>query len=379
MSSPKRILLLHLYSNGDCLYATAIARQIKQDYPGCHLTWVIASFCAKIIDNNPYVDDVWVVQMPTKPANVQPIRQIKKEINDKIARGEYDLCLFTQLADENVANYDGAIRSGIFRCYGRPITVPVTPVLCLRDEELAKTAAFAVQHQLSGYKNVVLFEFAPQSGQIAITPAVALRIANEAVAVPDTAIILSSGIKVVSDNPAIIDGSILTLRETAALSHYCTLMLGCSSGITWVTTSSAGKLLPMIQMLDPHAFWINPVSRDFERFGLPLENLVELYDADLEKAIDCVKTDLTEGFTAARTKYYTPLPVQFISTRRTIYNMLVLLQFRDIYKHIRVNLDAFGPQPGLLKEIALGFLTMPFKLVGNVVRKHILRKGTTGK
>ena len=48
-NEPKNILLVQLFSNGDCLYATTIARQIKQDYPGCKLTWAIASFCKDII------------------------------------------------------------------------------------------------------------------------------------------------------------------------------------------------------------------------------------------------------------------------------------------------------------------------------------------
>ncbi|MEQ1577992.1 MAG: hypothetical protein ABL894_10090, partial [Hyphomicrobium sp.] len=56
-----RILLGQLGSNGDCLYATTIARQIKKDFPGCHLTWAISSLCTRVLDNNPDVDEVWEV------------------------------------------------------------------------------------------------------------------------------------------------------------------------------------------------------------------------------------------------------------------------------------------------------------------------------
>ena len=52
---------MHLVSLGDCLYVTAVARQIKQDYPGCHLTWAISSRCSQVIQNNPYVDEIWEV------------------------------------------------------------------------------------------------------------------------------------------------------------------------------------------------------------------------------------------------------------------------------------------------------------------------------
>ena len=54
----KRIALVQLFSNGDCLYATTVARQIKTDYPGCYLAWVIAGFCKNILDENPFVDEV---------------------------------------------------------------------------------------------------------------------------------------------------------------------------------------------------------------------------------------------------------------------------------------------------------------------------------
>ena len=55
-----RALIGQLGANGDCLYATTLARQIKADFPECELTWAVASACAHILVNNPHVDDVWV-------------------------------------------------------------------------------------------------------------------------------------------------------------------------------------------------------------------------------------------------------------------------------------------------------------------------------
>ena len=34
-----KILLVQLFSNGDCLYATSVARQIKKDFPGHATSW----------------------------------------------------------------------------------------------------------------------------------------------------------------------------------------------------------------------------------------------------------------------------------------------------------------------------------------------------
>jgi len=58
----QRVLLVHLTSNGDCLMATTVARQIKNDYPGCHLTWAISRQCKQVIENNPFVDEIWSVE-----------------------------------------------------------------------------------------------------------------------------------------------------------------------------------------------------------------------------------------------------------------------------------------------------------------------------
>ncbi len=371
MGQGKKILLLQLMSNGDCLYATAIARQIKQDYPGCHLTWAIASFCKGILDNNPYVDAIWEVPNVGKSNCTPIIRELRKEIAIKKSNGEFDEVFFTQIIDDNLANYDGTVRSSILRGYGKPVTVLLTPVLRLREAEIERAKAFAEKYKLSSFKNVILFEFAPQSGQLAMTPELALKMAGDIIQNEQTAIILSSSIKIGDANPKIIDGSQLTLRETAYITHYCTLLLGCSSGITWISTSDAAKALPMIQMLDANAFWVNPISRDFERCGFSTENLIEVYDQDFVKVTNCVSEVIGLGFSATKKKYYEPLPLQFKTTSRSIYNMLCFLQFGAIVKHIRINISVFGWQPLLLMEIAGAFITAPFKLVYNLISKKL--------
>ncbi len=374
MNNPQKIALVHMHSNGDCLYATAIARQIKQDYPGCHLTWVIASMSKTIIDNNPFIDAVIEIPDVNRFNNTSIYKKLKKEMLLKKQNGVYDEVFFTQLIDDKLANYDGSVRSGILRNYGKPITVSLTPVLRLRQEEIEKVSLFAEKYRLSTFKNIILFEFAPQSGQLAITTEIALDIANQLIQNEDTAIILSSNIKIGDANPKIIDGSALTLRETAALTHYCTLLLGCSSGISWISTSDAAKQLPMVQLLDPNAYWVNPISRDFERFGFLTDNLIEIYDNIPVKVTQCIKEIFSNGFPEARKKFYTPLPIQFKTTSRTIYNMLCFLQFKAIATHIKVNISVYGFHPLLIKEIVAGFITAPFKLIGNTVKKHILKK-----
>src|SRR4051812_43318777 len=109
MIGGKKILLVQLFSNGDCLYATAIARQIKSDYPGYHLTWAIAGFCKSIIANNPYVDAIMEVNHVAKN-DVVAFRKFKREVHERKIKGEFDLLFITHNMDTNQALYDGSIR-----------------------------------------------------------------------------------------------------------------------------------------------------------------------------------------------------------------------------------------------------------------------------
>jgi ADP-heptose:LPS heptosyltransferase len=366
-----KILLVQLYSNGDCLYATAVARQIKQDYPDSHLTWAIADFCKQIIVGNPYVDDTLVVHSVPKN-DVIGFRRFRKLVYEQKRKGVWDKIVITNLIDNRQANYDGCIRSAIFRGYERKIVVPVLPVLKLSEKENQNAATFAIKNNLSLYKQVILFEFAPQSGQSKIDFDFAMHVAEELTKANEIAIILSSANKIKSTSPRIIDGSTLTLRETAAITHYCTFLLGCSSGITWISTSSAAKQLPMVQLLNPDTRWVNPISRDFERFGISTDSLIELIEFDREKLMLVLKAAFN-NFEAARRIYHQAIPLHFKTTRNIIYNLLCYLQFGSVWKHVKVNREQYGHNLGFYKEVLLALLLFPFRLIANVIRKRLLK------
>ncbi|MEO7309161.1 MAG: hypothetical protein ABIX01_02090 [Chitinophagaceae bacterium] len=371
MTTGKKILLVQLYSNGDCLYATTVARQIKQDFPGCHLTWAISAFCKEIIDLNPYVDDVVVIDTVPKD-DIPAFRNFKKLVCQQKKEGLFDEVFITQTADTNIAFYDGTIRGSIFKAYPTPITVPIAPVLVLSNDEMARAAAFSEEHHLTGYEKVVLFEYAPQSGQSAISKDFSIIVAEGIVSEPSTAIILSSANRVLHKNPAIIDGSYLTLRETAALTHYCNLLLGSSSGITWISSSIAAKQLPMVQMLNEYANFGNPVSLDFERFNIPVDGLIELVKFDSTKIINCVQQAL-QCFPEAREKYNQVPAVHFKTCRRIVYMLLCYLEFGALARYIRLNGKTFGHPLAFYIEVLIGFITFPFKLIRNKFIKVMRR------
>ena len=368
MDNLKRILLVQLYSNGDCLYATAVARQIKQDFPGCHLTWAIAGSCKNIISQNPYVDDVLVTGEVPKN-DVIAFRKLKRKVFREKKEGRWDEVFITHNMDDNQALYDGTIRGMIFRAYPRPVTVPIQPVLTLSDEEKQKVKQFAEKHSLQQFRNIILWEYAPQSGQSLLSFDFVVKVAERITQLPDTCVILSSATSF-SSTAKIIDASILSVRENAELTHYCSLLIGCSSGITWLSTSSAAKQIPMLQLLDAQAYFRNAPSVDFNRYGISTKELIELVQFDEEKILQVVQAIIENGIGETKQKFNEQLPVQFNTTRKVVYNLLCYLQFKAIAKHYRITTSIYGRNPLFIKQFVLAFLTFPFKLIANKWRKR---------
>lgn len=307
MIGQKRILLVQLVLMGDCLYVTALARQIKQDYPGCHLTWAISSRCSQVIQNNPYVDEIWEVFYETEnDAYGNAWEEIKKKAIEKKEKGLYDYIFFTQLYPDNLLNYDGTIRSSTFRGYPNPITVPVAPIIILTDKEVENVNFFAKQYKLNEFKHVILFEFSPSSLQSLVNNNFATALSKKIVdKFEDAIVIMTSNQKINTSHKRIIDASVLTFRENAELSKYCNLLIGCSSGITWLLTSTWAKKIPSIQILKKGGllYEFASVSYDLSYWGQSTDHIIEITKFEDEYIFDCVKMALKEGIEKARKKY----------------------------------------------------------------------------
>jgi hypothetical protein len=140
----KRFLIGQLGSFGDCLYATTVARQIKNDYPDCHLTWAIGSIYRSILDGNPYIDEIWEFPLSKRTDLLDRWQQFENEAVERKNRGDFDEIFLTQVWPNNLKNFDGTLRSSIFRAYNKPITVPVLPVLRLLPAEVENVRNFAL-------------------------------------------------------------------------------------------------------------------------------------------------------------------------------------------------------------------------------------------
>lgn len=313
--SEPRILLGHLGSRGDVLYATAVARQIKHDYPGCRLTWAIGSMCREIIQDSPYVDEIWEFDMNSHPDTIQAWELFFKQAKERLASGDFDKAFYTQIYPDNFKNYDGTVRASIFRGYPGPITVPVEPFLSLNSSQIGHVQSFVKEHALEKYNPVILFEFSSYSGQSYLSEEFALATAGKILErMPHAAVILSSHQKIDSENAnseRIIDASTLSFKENAELTKYCDLLIGCSSGLTWLTTSNWANKLPTIQLLKKETSVYASMVHDHEYFGLPTDHIIEMTEHEPDYVVDCVIDIFNHDFQHAKVKYHETLPLDF--------------------------------------------------------------------
>lgn len=365
----EKILLIQLFSNGDCLFVTTIARQIKIDHPNCELTWVVSSRCKDMLLHNSDVDIIEEVSISDATENENVFEQVVKEAILKKQQGIYSRVIVPQLLGSNMKFYDGVVCTSLYRSSGLTITVDTKPILILTNEEKAKAQQFAQQHNLASYKNVVLFECAPQTNQLSLTDEIILKYSQQIVRNENTCVILSAPKAYNFQQPHIIDGNSLTIRETVALTYYCTLLLGCSSGITWAATSIAAKPLPMVQILAPDAYYFNPLSLTLKKLKRSADHLLELVEFSNEKLSKVFEDVFNKGFIEAKTKHHQQVAVQFKLFRGIIHNFIKKGRFSEIITFVRVNWKEHGFNLSMLKYMLFGFILFPFQVVADKMKK----------
>ena len=153
----------------------------------------------------------------------------------------------------------------------------------------------------------MLFECAPQSGQSLMTIEKAKEIAERIIRKnPNIKFILSSNQSFVSLNPNIVDGSKISWRENAELANYCNLIVGCSSGISWLCTAQWTKPLPIIQIVNPNyrgGGITASMKIDFRFYGIETKNLIELYNPSEDLLQECILSVTENNFNTVKKLY----------------------------------------------------------------------------
>lgn len=356
-----RILLGMLASNGDCLYATAIARQIKVDFPGCHLTWAIGSLSSRVLANNKDVDEVWTLPQGSWADMENDWNLFEVDARRMADEGKFDRVFLTQIHPSRFANYDGTIRPSIFRNYGRPITVPVDVTINLTEQETQEVDRWFRSGPGADASQVVLFECSSKSGQSFMTTEMALRIARRITEVRSKAVvIISTHEKLDIDHPRIVHGGALSIRQTARLTNYVDLFVGCGAAVTVAATSGAANpALPTIQILSRSKSVFASFRHDFAYFGKPTGNFLEVTSEDPEHLSKVVLMALTDGFAAAQRMFDDPVPLTFEWYLHLISMMLVERgKYLDAVQSLLVTMERYGRRPELVQFAR--YHVMPF-------------------
>jgi hypothetical protein len=357
-----RILLGHLTSNGDCLYATAVAQQIKHDFPDCHLTWAISSLCRPILTNNPDVDEVWELPMADWSAMQSAWTLFEREAHELANAGRFDHVFLTQISPGRFANYDGTVRPSIFRNFGRPLTVPVDVQIRLEPGEISAVDAWFGTTPAADASQVVLFECSSKSGQSFLTVQKALVLAEVITqARRQAVVIISTHEPFETDNPRIVCGNKLSIRQVVRLTEYVDLFVGCGSGLTVAATSEAAKPgLPNIQILKRETSVYASFRHDFAYFGKPTAQFMELTSEDSGHLEQVLTAAVCDGFVSAKARFDDPVPLTFDWYLQLIRQMLVDVgRYVEAMQSLLVTADRYGWHPDLRRfgrHLVLPFL-----------------------
>ena len=314
-----------LVSNGDCLMATVLAKQIKKDFPGAELTWAISNFCRPMIENNPYVDKIWEIALSSKQAGLnEEWHSFRKEAMKRKEAGEFDEAFFTQIYPDNVSHFDGSTRGTIYGAYPYPVTVDARPVLQLTSAEKNKVREYVTSNNFEKFTSVILMECSSFSGQSFVDSAWALKVAHKLVnEFEDLAIVVSTHENLNSDHKRILIANSISLRENVELSHYCSLLVGCSSGVTWSTVSEEAKRLPMVQFLNRViGFSFASVVYDHERWSLSTADILETTNPSIEDAVKLISFVLKNGIGPAKERYHQQLRPRDLSMLKYAFMFL---------------------------------------------------------
>ncbi len=362
-----RILLAQLNSNGDCLYATVLAKQIKQvDYPGCRLTWAVNSRCKQSILLNPFVDEIWEYPTNALLTTEKEWDVFTKEAEKRKSNGDFDIIFYTQVIGKNTVNFDGGIRSSMYNNYPHAVTVSKQPVLVLSDTEIKNVKIFSEENQLTKYKHVILVECGPDSFKSSLNPQSAYKFAEQLTAAyNELLVILSSNKKIKQETERIIDGSVLSFRENAELTKYCTLFIGCSSGISWITTTDWAKPLNKIIITNKSSNYTFSMYYDHLYAGLPINDIIEFQDSEraMQKVGQCIQGIVNDSFENSRKLYHAP---NKIAGHKYIYHLSRLSfsrgNFTDPFIALKRNFKKNGFDAKALFSLLKAYIKLPVYL-----------------
>lgn len=340
----ERILLGQLGANGDCLYATILARQIRHDFPNAEVTWAVSSKARAVLVNNPHIDAVWEIPISSLDQNEIAWRVFEQEALRRYVRRDFDAVYLSQIWPNNFQNYDGTIRPSILRAYGRPITVPIENVIRLTDAEIERVERFVQKGRIAENEHRIIFECSSTSGQSFVTPDFAQTIADDLYSIlPNACVIFSTHLPMDLRNRHSRYAGELSLREIAHLTHHSTLFVGSGSGCSVAATSTAAVPLPMLQLLAASTSVFASFAHDFEYFGIDSHRVIELTAESPRAIARCIAAMATAGIDSAQEEFGGGVPVNFTRYFSQIESFLISkLRYLDAAHSLSITAERYG-------------------------------------
>jgi ADP-heptose:LPS heptosyltransferase len=307
---PLRILLVQLGSTGDCLLITPILRQIKLvDYPNCYLKLMVCTPYKHVFENNPYINEI--VEIPLMKLDQLWIERNKIDsfINGLEEFERFDKKIVTDYYPNNLKNWYYTTRSSLFRSYPNEITVDIHPDIFLKSKEIKRVKDFCFLNKINNSFINILIESSPRSRQSNMDHLKAISIAEYLISkYENIKCIISSSNEFTHINDRIIDASVLSFRENKELLLNCNLLIGSSSAISWMCSSSTEfpnlKMIQSISKSYEKKIVSASLIKDLKYFGVSTRHIIELIDPTEMQLIDCINLVLKKGFFNARNIYF---------------------------------------------------------------------------
>jgi hypothetical protein len=224
-------------SFGDVINATPIAAQLKKQSPDNEIHWYVSSRCQAALTGNPHIDKIIVIPGNAKPDSTIPATQ--KALKIAKSKGVYEKIVAPA---PYLRPFWNTQKLMIIDCIRKAAEqdlgidrwdVPWRPTLNLTSAEVEKAQRWVSKLPK---KRKVLFEYQAESGQSHLKQE---WIAPICKAFGNGWVVILSGKKPSFKLPPnAVDGSVLSIRETAEVFKHVDAMVGVASGITCVCSSS---------------------------------------------------------------------------------------------------------------------------------------------
>jgi hypothetical protein len=158
-------------------------------------------------------------------------------------------------------------------------------------------------------------------------------------------------VKIGSGDPRIVDASPVSFLGNAELVKSCNLLIGCSSGISWLCTSDWAEMPPTIQLLKKETSVFASFVHDHEYQGLDTSRIIEMTDCPAERVADCAVAALSGSFAEARRRYHETIRLSFNYYGKTFRSLIRQGKYDKAWGSVRVTAERYGWQPRLIKSL----------------------------